>query len=226
MHILHTHGRGKAMPRLKRRMYEKESDLLKVYREALESAKYLYDTDDKLAAFHKVLNFCIDSKKCSSDNGTKRNQVLFWTYNQIGDLFLQKNGIEFTPQNYIYAVQYYQHALEFAKSNEEQKEILQKLARVYTDLKDEESYQKTLEKIILLLDNALSKEASLDKLGNAPKEAKLLENALDLIGEDNIIFLKQCQNTTPVCDKLLNVYERLSAKTQNTKMQDTNLNLH
>ena len=214
------------MSHLRKRKYQDETDLLKAYREAYESAKYLYDIDDKLNAYHKVLNFCIDSEKCTEDNSVKRNQVLFWTYNQIGDLFLQKNGLELTAQNYLYAVQYFQHALEFAKSNEEQKEVLQKLARVYRDLKDEDEYQRTLEKIILLLDEALKKESRTALTQNRSKDLSLLEDTLNLIGEENLIFLKKCRQTTPVCDKLLNVYEQLIGKAETSKMQEDNLNLH
>ncbi|MBR1915987.1 MAG: hypothetical protein IJ830_06100 [Alphaproteobacteria bacterium] len=208
---------------LRQKEYKTESDLLKKYREAYESAKYLYDIDDKLLGYQEVLNFCTNSKKCTKENTIKRNQVLFWTYNQIGDLFVQKNGIDFKPDNYLYAVQYYRHALEFAASNEEQRETLQKLAKVYRDLKDEEEYQKTLEKIILLLDNAVQKEAMLDmaqSTQNVRHEAVWLENALELIDKENIGFLKKCQNKLTICDKLLGIYNRLNEKTEAARIEE------
>ena len=211
------------MPYLRQKAYEKESDLLKKYHQAYERAKYLYDIEDKMLGYQEVLNYCINSKKCSTQNSLTRNQVLFWTYNQIGDLFLEKSGAELKPDNYLLAVQYFQHALEFANSDEEQRQTLQKLAHVYRDLEDEDAYQKTLEKIILVFDDALEKEAVLDMAAtssNVHQEALYLEQALRLIGQENIEFLKKCRGTLQICDKLLGIYERLNDKTAAARVEE------
>ena len=52
------------MPRFEKRVFQKESDLLKVYREADARAKYLNDTDEKLLGYHQVIEFCANSEKC------------------------------------------------------------------------------------------------------------------------------------------------------------------
>ena len=52
--------------------FQKESDLLKVYREADALAKYLNDTDEKLLGYHKVIDFCLSSEKCLENKSVKK----------------------------------------------------------------------------------------------------------------------------------------------------------
>ncbi|MBP5615914.1 MAG: hypothetical protein J6X42_05145 [Alphaproteobacteria bacterium] len=203
------------MPSLRQQSYRQDADLLKIYHQAHERAKYLYDIDEKMFGYQNVLNFCISSKQCVEQNSKKRNQVLFWTYSQIGDLFLQKNAAEEEIDNYLFAVQYFQHALEFAGSDIEVRQTLEKLSHLYHYLHDEEKYQQTLGRIVALFDNAMQKEAMLDMATfskNLTQEAAFLENALALISQDNINFLKKCENKLNICDKLLRIYERLNNK--------------
>ncbi|MBR6327617.1 MAG: hypothetical protein IKR60_01930, partial [Alphaproteobacteria bacterium] len=181
------------MPSLRQQSYRQDADLLKIYHQAHERAKYLYDIDEKMFGYQNVLNFCISSKQCVEQNSKKRNQVLFWTYSQIGDLFLQKNAAGEEIDNYLFAVQYFQHALEFAGSDIEVRQTLEKLSHLYHYLHDEEKYQQTLGRIVALFDNAMQKEAMLDMATfskNLTQEAAFLENALALISQDNINFLK------------------------------------
>lgn len=211
-----AYGRGQTMPSLRQKPYRQDADLLKKYRQANEAAKYLYDIDEKMFGYQNVLNFCLNSKQCVEQNSIKRNQVLFWTYSHIGDLFLQKNATENKLDYCLFAVQYFQHALEFATSDIEVRQTLEKLSRLYHDLHDEEKYQQTLKRIVSLFDDALKKEALLDMADvskNLTKEAAFLENALMLISQDNIDFLKKCQSKLNICDKLLRIYDRLNNKT-------------
>ena len=192
--------------------FKKESDLLKKYREASERAKYLADIDDKLLTYNEVINFCADSKKCAKTDTVKRNQILFWTYNQLGDLFLQKNNGDLMQNRYTYSLQYFQNALSFARTDEEEREVLKKMLDVYKTLDDEYNYKKTYEALALVSDDAFRRQAFLALAKSATdlyQEAYYLEKALNHINKENITLLEKCKNNLDICARLLEIYQTL-----------------
>ena len=194
------------------RVFHKESDLLKKYREAYERAKYLSDIDSKLLSYNEVINFCADSKKCSKTDSLKRNQVLFWTYNQLGDLFLQKQNDDFLDNHYVFALQYFQNALSFSRSEAEEREVLQKIMSVYKSLDDEINYRKTYEALALVSDDAFRRQAFLSLANSAPnlsQEAYYLEKALNYINKENLTLLEKCKDNLDICARLLEIYRLL-----------------
>lgn len=194
--------------------FEKAQDLIKVYRMAFEKAKYLKDYDEKILAFNEVINYCASSKTCVEEDSLKRNQVLFWTYNNIGDIFLEKNNSEINNENYVYALQYYQNAIEFLNSTIEKKNILEKVSHIYLELQDEKSWRKTLEQMALLEDDDMKRQAFVN-LANTTDDIKLqsqyLENALNYVIYENISFLEKCKNTLYICEQLLSIYEQINS---------------
>ncbi len=203
--------------------FHKESDLLKKYREAYEQAKYMSDIDDKLLTYNEVINFCADSKKCSKTDSLKRNQVLYWTYNQIGDLFLQKNNNDLPHNNDIYAIQYFQNALNFARSDEEEREVLEKMLIAYQDLADEYNYKKTLEALALVSDDAFRRQAFLSLANTATdlhQEAYYLEQALNHLNTENISLLEKCKDHFEICRRLLDIYELLGNPQDQTRIKE------
>ncbi len=211
------------MSRLKQKAHAKEPDLLKIYRKAYERSKYLYDIDDKLANFQKVLDFCSSSKICTNTNSVKRNQVLFWTYNQLGDLFCQKKDFLTKRDDYLLGAEYFKRALEFANSSAEKSRTLEKLARVYYYLKDDALYQNTLERIAALLDDADQKEILYHLTQNTNdmrRQASYLEEAIRLLDKEDIHFLKNCQRKMIICDKLLKIYDKLNAKVDMARTEE------
>ena len=194
--------------------FEKTQDLIKVYRTAFEKAKYLKDYDEKILAFNEVINYCASSKTCVEEDSLKRNQILFWTYNNIGDIFLEKNNSEINNENYIYALQYYQNAIEFLNSAAEKKNILEKISHIYLELQDEKSWRKTLEQMALLEGDDMKRHAFVN-LANTTDDIKLqsqyLENALNYVIYENISFLEKCKNTLYICERLLSIYEQTSS---------------
>lgn len=190
--------------------FQNSSDLLKMYRVAFEKVKYLQDIDDKLLAYNEVINYCANSKLCLVDDSIKRNQILFWTYNNIGDMFLARNSDVPETNNYVYAVQYYQNALSFTKSSGEKFSTLEKIAHVYGELHDEKMWQKTLEQMVFETEDGLKRQAFVElaqKTDDLKLKAKYLENALNFIVDENVSALSKCQNTLKICAYLLEIYK-------------------
>ncbi|MBO4284868.1 MAG: hypothetical protein J5895_01375 [Alphaproteobacteria bacterium] len=205
------------------RSFKNESDLLKKYREAVQRAKYLSDIDDKLLSYNEVINFCADSKKCAKTDSVKRNQVLFWTYNQLGDLFLQKNEADAAKNMYVYAVQYFQNALNFARSGEEEREVLQKMLDVYGVLNDEYNYKKTFEALALVSDDVFRRQAFLalaDSARDLHQEAYYLEKALNYIDKENMTLLEKCKDNFDICARLLEIYQALGNEKSEARIKE------
>lgn len=202
-----------------KRPFRSDSDLLKVYRAAFERAKYLKDIDDKLLAYNEVISYCANAKQCVSDDTIKRNQILFWTYSNIGDIFLERNAQAPQADNYFYAVQYYQNALEFSKTEQDKHITLEKLAHVYGELQDAANRRKTIEQIALCQDAPFKRQAFVnlaDTTDDLRLQAKYLEYALNFITEENISTLEKYQNTLSICARLLDIY----AASKNKKNYD------
>lgn len=189
--------------------FENAQDLLKVYRAAYEKAKYLKDSDEKIFAFNEVINYCAESKLCAEDDTLKRNQVLFWTYNNIGDVFLEKNQVEYTDENYIYALEYFKNAIEFINMPDYKKSVLEKIAHIYSELADEKSWRKTLEQMANLEPEDMKRQAFVE-LANGTDDIKLqamyLEKALNYVTYENISVMEKCKNTLDICQRLLAIY--------------------
>ncbi len=195
--------------------FENAQDLLKIYRAAFEKAKYIKDADERILVLNEVINYCASSKICVEDDSLKRNQVLFWTYDNIGDIFVEKNIIEPNNENYIYALQYYRNAIEFLTSLNDKKAVLEKIAHIYIELQDEKLWYETLEQIVLLEDDEMKRQAYVE-LANKTDDIKLqiryLENALNYVIYENVSVLEKCKNTLQICEKLLQMYEYTGAK--------------
>ena len=170
--------------------FENAHDLLKVYRTAFEKAKYLKDNDEKLLAYNEVINYCADSKLCVEDDTKKRNQVLFWTYNNIGDIFFEKNKEEHLDENYAYALEYYKNAMEFLSYDNERKPILEKIAHIYLELQDEKSWRKTIEQIALSEEDDIKRQSFIG-LSETTDDVKLQAQYLEIQGMHKLADLKQ-----------------------------------
>ncbi|MBR2299881.1 MAG: hypothetical protein IJ870_04835 [Alphaproteobacteria bacterium] len=194
------------------RSYTKEADLLKAYRKAQNRAEYLSDVDDKLLSYGNVIAFCAASKKCLQKESTKRNQILFWTYHHIGDLFLKKNLERFEPSNNAFALEAYQNALELSKTTGEQTDTLKKMRDVYLLLEDENGYFQTSAEMARLVDDALKAQAFLELAQNATsakQEAYFLEQALKFVNKEDISFLQKCRQTVVLCERLYEIYQKI-----------------
>lgn len=205
------------MRAFEKRPFQREADLLKVYREADARAKYLNDTDEKILDYHKVIDFCLNSEKCLENESVKKNLVLLWTYKHIGDLFLEKNSDDFEKNNMLNALSAYQKALEFAKEENETLALLTKIRSVYQDLTDKNMSLQSTMNMVEILDDALKIETLLglaDEASNKREEAYFLEQALRFVSDEKISVLKKCRNTMIICERLLEIYEKVGLKTE------------
>lgn len=200
-----------------KRPYNKESDLLKVYRRAFQNAKFFTDPDDKLLSYNSVIQYCTKSEKCLEDQGLKHHQVLFWTYNNIGDIFLQKNINSFHLENCFNALDSFQTALGFSKEDQDQTSVLRKMLDVYKTLEDIGAGTQNTRKLAEIIDGALKIEMFLNLANGAALPAQksdFLEQALFLITEENAAFLKNCKSTLALCDRLLEIYQKAERKAE------------
>lgn len=203
------------MRAFEKRTFRRESDLLKVYREADARARYLIDADEKLLNYHKVIDFCLNDEKCLQNESVKKNQVLFWTYKHIGDLFLEKKSDDFENNNMLNALSAYQKALEFAKNEGETLPLLMKIRAIYQDLSDKNMSLQSTMNMTEILDDALKIETLLglaDEASNKKEEAYFLEQALKYVSNEKISVLKKCKNTMIICERLLEIYEKAGTK--------------
>ena len=209
------------MRAFEKRPFQREADLLKVYREADARARYLIDTDKKLLSYHKVIDFCLNSEKCLQNESIKKNLVLFWTYKHIGDLFLEKHSDDFEKSNMLNALSAYEKALEFAKDENETLPLLMKIRGVYQDLSDKNMSLQSTVNMVELLDDALKIETFLglaDEASNKREEAYFLEQALRFVSDEKISVLKKCKNTMIICERLLEIYEKAGLKIDATRI--------
>jgi len=203
------------MRSFEKRQFQRESDLLKVYREADARAKYLNDTDEKILDYHKVIGFCLNSEKCLENESIKKNQVLFWTYKHIGDLFLEKNIAAFDVTNTINALNAYHKALEFSKKDDETLNVLMKIRDIYVDLEDKNGMVQSSVEMVEILDDAFKIEMLLrlaDEATNQKEEIYFLEQALKFVSDEKISVLKKCKNTLVICKRLLEIYQKAGLK--------------
>ena len=210
------------MQKFERSSFQKESDLLKVYRQADARAKYLNDTDEKLLSYHGVVDFCLRSKKCLENESVKKNQILFWTYKHIGDLFLQKNAQMFERSNEINALNSYQKAIEFSKNEDETLNVLLTIRAIYQNLQDQKGMYESSMQMIELLDDAFKIEMLLhlaDEAENRKEEIYFLEEALKYATSEKISILKKCKNTFNICTRLLEIYQKAGMKAELARIE-------
>lgn len=215
------------MLRYQQKSFQKSNDLMKMYRMAYEKAKYMRDIDDKLLAYNEVISYCANSKMCMVDDSIKRNQILYWTYNNIGEMFLEKNGHEPAADNYIYAVQYFQNALEFTKSSKDKQVTLEKIAHIYTELQDENGWRRTKEQIAAVEEDKMKRQAYFELASGTDDinlQAKYLEKALNYVTEENISVLEKCQNTLDICARLLEIYQYTQKDTDYLRIKELQKN--
>lgn len=73
-------------------MPQQPNDILHYYRLASQQAALAQTPEEEAAAYRQVVDFCEDSRVCRLDDSIKRNSVMFWSYNNIGDALLKKGA--------------------------------------------------------------------------------------------------------------------------------------
>lgn len=185
-------------------------NLLKAYRQAHKRADLMLDIDDKVLAYNNIINYCTSRSECRNDESIKHHQILFWTYNNIGDMFMIKNAKHPNRQNYLQALQYYHDSLSFAHTASEKRATLEKIAHIYTEMHDETGRRKILEQIAISEENCMKRQAFTElakQTDDIKLQAKYLEYALTFVMAENISVLEKGENILKICARLLHIYK-------------------
>ena len=131
----------------------RRGDILRVYRGAFDEAAESGNPDVKIRAFSQVVDFCASSGLCRTDDSIKRNKVMYWTYNNLGDAWVAKTYQNPSEKNDALrkAVGCYREAVNVARDEAEKINSLQRIAAIYKQIGDVGNLNKTREAIVLTL---------------------------------------------------------------------------
>ncbi len=213
--------------RINERIKTKPVDLLQAYRVANTAADMASNLDEKIKAYDAVINFCFSSRDCLMDDSTKRNMVMYWTYNNIGDALVSKNakgsGFPFDAANYTAALKYYEASLQVARDDAEKMSALQRMADTYKKMGDKDKWLAAKEHIIEYMDDGYKRRAYAElaeKIDDGEIYASLYEKALNYVTKEEVSVLAKCQNTLEICDKLKAVYRAAGNKESLKRLSD------
>lgn len=202
------------------------AELLRVYRSATEDVADDKSPENKIRAFGKVINYCGSSEACSTDDSLKRNVVLYWTYNHLGDAWAQRHqaagATTMTEEDFRKAVSFYQEAVEVAPGGEDKLNSLQRIAEIYRHMQDVQSLSKLEEGIVESLDDAQKAQGYLELATvseNNYKSTEWLEKALSFVMKEKVNLLEKCQNTLLIADMLRNNYEATDDKDNRKRIE-------
>lgn len=202
-------------------------NLLKAYRKAHKQADLMPDIDDKVMAYNNIINYCTNLAECRNDESIKHHQILFWTYNNIGDMFMIKNAQHPNRQNYLQALQYYYDSLPFAHTVSEKRATLEKIAYIYTEMQDEPNYLKILEQIAILEENCMKRQAFTElakQTYDIKLQAKYLEYALTFVMAENVSVLEKGENILKICSRLLQIYKHTKSSKHYRRIKELEQN--
>ena len=187
----------------------RETDILQKYYSAIKTAEENNETEAKINSFNDVLDFCSNDLECLNDDSRKRDMVIYWTYVNIGDIFMEQMEKDNSSSNYENAQKNYQHALNFSRNTAERTSVLKKLAKLYEKKGDKANFYTIKNALVETLPVEARREA-FEKLADATedddKKIYFLEKALDFIKYEKIPALYQCKNTIKICEKLKILY--------------------
>lgn len=193
-----------------------KDDILHQYRLASQRAALAHSPDEEIAAYSQVVDFCETTEQCRLDDSIKRNSVMFWSYNNIGDALIKKSRHGFryksATDSCLQAVVNYQSALYLARDSAEKISTWNKIALAYKQMGDKSNWVKSQEEIIQNLAEEYKCAAYLklaEKADKPKQAAELLEKALDFVIQQEVSVLAKCRDMLEICDRLLRQYHRL-----------------
>lgn len=191
-------------------------DLLQYYRVAVQQASSTGNAEEQINAFRRVVDYNQTIGGCPDDDGLKCNQVMFWTYNNLGDVLIKNNRRLFRVRknkaDYVQAIQYYRQALMFARDRGEKSTVLRKMADVHQLAGDKAAWLRVQEAIVAQLPEERKSQAyhHLSGLYEAkPRGIFLLEKALEFTAKEEVSVLVKCQNILTICDELKDRYRQV-----------------
>lgn len=202
-------------------------NLLKAYRKAHKQADLMPDIDDKVMAYNDIINYCTSLAECRNDESIKHHQILFWTYNNIGDIFMIKHTKLPHRQNCLHALQYYYDSLSFAHTASEKRATLEKIACIYSEMQDEQGRRQILEQIAISEENCMKRQAFTElakQTDDIKLQAKYLEYALTFVMAENISVLEKGENILKICARLLQIYKHTKSRKHYRRIKELEQN--
>ena len=111
-------------------MGNSSENIFTAYKKAAEAVTRLELWQDKLTAWQMVADFCCDGGNCPLESKPARDTVLFWTYNNMGNLAAENDP------DVSRAVEYYRNALPFSPRQYDRITVYRKIARLYKQAGD------------------------------------------------------------------------------------------
>lgn len=203
-----------------------KDDILHYYRLASQQAALARNPEEEIAAYNRVVNFCEKTEVCRLDDSIKRNSVMFWSYNNIGDALMKKSRRGFrykaAAEDCRQAVQSYSSALYSARDSAEKISTLNKIAQAYRQMGDKNSWIETEEKIIENLAEEYKCAAYLrlaDQAGNPHQSIDLLEKALDFVLHQEVSVLVKCRDILEITSRLTGQYHRVKNTSEEKRLK-------
>lgn len=175
--------------------------LLQVYKQALTEAQLAESSEDKIAAFSRVTDFCRTPGACENVMEDVRAMILFWSYRQLGDIAYEM------PDKDREAVVYYQNAFQLAPGNAEKLAVGKKIAAICLRTGDDENLREMLKILAGIRDNdkEISRFIALAETAENPSQKhRYLENAWQAANCSHDGEVRQCQVIFDMLDGLKN----------------------
>lgn len=202
-----------------------KDDILHHYRLASQQAALAHSPDEEIAAYSQVVHFCETTDFCRLDDSIKRNSVMFWSFNNIGDALIKKSRHGFRYKSDAdscrKAVESYRAALYLARDSAEKISTWNKIAQAYKQMGDKSNWVKAEEEIIQNLAEEYKCAAYLrlaEKADEPKQAAELLENALDFVIRQKVSVLAKCRDMLEICNRLLRQYHRLKDRSNEQRI--------
>ena len=184
---------------------------MKAYHNAIKISESSSDYENKISAFNNVIGFCSNDMHCLNDNSRKRDMILYWTYNNLGDIFLEFATKKNQKNFYANAIENYQRALNFSRNKKEKLDTLKRLSQLYNQSGDINNFY-TVQDTIIEADDVEKKREAFENLSEKSEETAskiyFLEKALDYIRYEKVSAFRRCENTVRICEKLRSLYAK------------------
>lgn len=173
--------------------------LLQVYKQALTEAQLAESSEDRIAAFSRVTDFCRTPGACENIADDVRIMILFWSYHQLGDIAYEM------PDKDREAVFYYKNAFHLAPGNSEKIAVGKKIAAICLRTGDDETLREMLKILAGIREN--EKEinrfiALAENAENPSQKHRYLENAWQAANCSHDGEVRQCQVIFDMLDGL------------------------
>lgn len=137
--------------------------------------------------------------------------ILYWTYNNLGDIFLERAVKKNQKNFYADAIENYQRALNFSRNKKEKLSTLERLSHLYNQNGDTDNFYTVQDSIIESNDVEQKREAFenlAEKSEETANKIYFLEKSLDYIKYESVSTIKKCENTIRICEKLRSLYAK------------------